>query len=271
MCTDRQCPSRSCVWPNIDSKSLLRVSGDSAQVPVRASLSLGPTICVGILLLTMGCSTTTPLIAPAQDWTPVPPTVLIVPPDARVALLTVGGMEEERADWSQEARANLDWALEEVLRTKGIGTLRYEHVEGAVPWQREDAPIIKLHEAVGSAVRRAPLLPTQAGKRPNLEYSLGPAVHRLKEAYGADYALFVHNKTTHASGGRVAVSLIAAFGGVSVPLGMQVAFASLVDLDDGKVIWFRDPFIQGTAFSGDIREREGAQAVVEVLLEGLPL
>ena len=116
-----------------------------------------------------------------------------------------------------------------------------------------------------------PRLPTQARKRPNLEYSLGPAVHRLKEVYGADYALFVHNQTTHASGGRVAVSLIAAVGGVAVPLGVQVAFASLVDLEDGRIIWFRDPFIQGTAFSGDIRNREGANAIVEVLLEGLPL
>ena len=142
---------------------------------------------------------------------------------------------------------------------------------GSVPWQAEDAQVVKLHEAVGTAVRLAPILPTQAGKRPRLEYSLGSAVHRLRDAHSADYALFVHNRTTHASGGRVAVSLIAAVGGVSVPLGMQIAFASLVDLRDGKVIWFRDPLIQGTAFSADVRDREGARDAVDILLEGLPL
>ena len=225
------------------------------------------------LMLATACATTPPpLIAPAADWRPVPsPTVLIVPPDARLAVLTAGGIEEERADWTQTGRANLRSALEDVLRSQQVATIGYEDADGPVPWSPEDAPVVKLHEAVGRAVGFADQLPTQAGKKPHLEYSLGPAVHRLRSAYGADYALFVHNRVTHASGGRVAVSLLAAIGGVSVPLGMQVGFASLVDLEDGRVIWFRSPFMEGTAFSPDVRETDGARALAESLLEGLPL
>ena len=69
----------------------------------------------------------------------------------------------------------------------------------------------------------------------------------------------------------MAVSLLAAVGGVAVPLGMQVGFASLVDLEDGRVIWFRSPFVQGTAFSPDVRDAAGAKALAEALLDGLPL
>ena len=230
--------------------------------------------CIGLVFAVTGCATNTntPLLAPGQDWTPpTSPTVLIVPPDVTQALLTTGELEEVRVDWTEKARANLNSALEDVLGTRGIATVPYDVVEGSVAWNAEDAPIIKLHKAVGLAIRSASILPTQATKRPYLDYSLGPAVSRLKETYGADYALFVHTKTTHASGGRIAVSLLAALGDVNVPWGKSVMFASLVDHTDGSVIWVRDPFVSDTLGTADLRERKEASSAVEVLLEGFPL
>ena len=130
----------------------------------------------------------------------------------------------------------------------------------------------QLHEAVGIAVLAAPGLPTQAAKRPHLEYGLGGAVKRLKDRYGSDYALFVHTKATYSSGGRIVLGLITAVGGISLSQGTQIGFASLVDLDDGKVIWFRHPLTEGTWFNNaDGRTSDGAVVLAEALLEGLPL
>ena len=229
-------------------------------------------VCGGLLSILLGCTAVPPLIAPPVGWSPPPsPKVLIVPPDVRAAVLTTGGIEQERVDWTRAAQSNVQEAIIKEFSRRGLDAVNYEVVPGSIRWNREDASIIKLHEAVGTSIQFSGLLPTQFKKRPHLEYSLGNSVQKLKRVYDADFALFLHSKTTHASGGRVAVSILAAVGGVSVPLGFQTAFVSLVDLAEGRIIWYRNPYIQGTAFSADIRKPEGASLFVTRLLEELPL
>ena len=55
--------------------------------------------------------------------------------------------------------------------------------------------------------------------------------------------------------------------GIGVSLGQQVGFASLVDLNDGRVVWFN---LLNSA-TGDVRNAEGAKAAVAMLLDGVPL
>jgi hypothetical protein len=56
--------------------------------------------------------------------------------------------------------------------------------------------------------------------------------------------------------------------GVGVPLGGQYAYASLVDLRTGNVIWFNTVI---AAPGQDMRDPEGAQSLVGVLMRGAPL
>jgi hypothetical protein len=60
----------------------------------------------------------------------------------------------------------------------------------------------------------------------------------------------------------------AALLGVSVPLGQQQVFASLVDLRTGRVVWFN---VAVAGPQADMRSQEGAQSLCRSLLKGVPL
>jgi len=66
----------------------------------------------------------------------------------------------------------------------------------------------------------------------------------------------------------VAVAVDLAILGVGVPLGGQQAFASLVDLRTGNVIWFN---VAQAAPSEDMRQAEGATGFVNRLMRDAPL
>ena len=130
--------------------------------------------------------------------------------------------------------------------------------------------MIRLYDIVGDSILGAAQLPTKRLLRDetgDLDYSLGDTVLELGDSYSADYALLFHVNASYASAGRAVVAVIAAVGGVSLQTNAQTAFASLVDLRDGKIIWF------GTTDGVyvDTREQHGAQTLVEGILAELPL
>jgi hypothetical protein len=91
-------------------------------------------------------------------------------------------------------------------------------------------------------------------------------VRPLREATGADYALFTWIRDSYASGQRKATMLaLALLGAISVG-GEQVGYASLVDLRSGRVVWFK----RLDRMSGDLREPATAKETVETLLKGFP-
>ena len=59
----------------------------------------------------------------------------------------------------------------------------------------------------------------------------------------------------------------AALAGIALQGGMQVGFASLVDLETGDVIWVNRLISQ----AGDLRTVEPARKAVDELLAGFPL
>lgn len=245
-----------------------RLGREVIRLPFRSRLP----VCTGLLVVFAGC-TTTPLVDPDPDWMPpASASVLIVPPDSRMVLLSVGGMPEERADWSSQARANLRDALANTFGIRGVSVVSYPVHGDVVPWRPEDAPLVKLHEAVGGAILASFILPTQRERRPYLDYGLGGAVRRLHDDFGADFALFVRCNAAYASGGRVALGVLAAIGGVGIDMGTLTGFASLVDLRDGRVVWFRELVPRGTALAiADPRDPEGATVLADLLLEDVPL
>jgi hypothetical protein len=83
-----------------------------------------------------------------------------------------------------------------------------------------------------------------------------------------DYALFLHAEDSFASTGRVALQVLGIAGcfvGFCAPNmggGSQFAYASLVDLRTGEVVWFN--VLQSKI--GDIRTDVGAAEMVERLV-----
>ena len=132
----------------------------------------------------------------------------------------------------------------------------------------ELAQLNALHGAVAEAVFLHHMLgiaklPTKDGL---LNWTLGDAVQPLRDKTGADYALFFWVRDSYASAERKAAMIALALLGVGVSGGMQIGYASLVDLKDGRVVWFNNL----ARMSGDLREAKAAEETVEALLRNFP-
>jgi len=203
--------------------------------------------------------------------------LLVMRPDVTVNSLTTGGMSEPRADWTEQARANIITALQTEQAGRGgkvlVMTRRNELQNISV---EKVADLERLHYAVGNSIAlhkfSGAALPTKRGK--GLEYTLGEDAVSLGRQSGYDYALFLYAQDNIASTGRVALQVLGVAGcfiGFCAPSGgsNQFAYASLVDLRTGEVVWFNvlstGSQLPGVKF-GDIRTPEGAAQMVERLV-----
>lgn len=197
--------------------------------------------------------------------------LLVMQPDINVGVLTAGGMVEPREDWVEAARRNVTQSLISRQNRQGRRTkvARSREDTGGDPALVED--LTDLHNMVGAAIMLHKYstfpLPT---KRDKFDWTLGERAIEFGAKAQYDYALFLHAQDSFSSGGRVALQILGALGcgfGVCVmPTGgTQVAFASLVDLRTGKVVWFN----MLASSAGDIRTTEGADKMVEKLLESM--
>lgn len=203
--------------------------------------------------------------------------LLVLRPDISVGTVTTGGMSEPRADWTEQARANIVAAIKAQQSERGGKVLvaeRRERVAGVdadtvADIERLNAVVdesIVLHKYFGA------YLPTK--RRRGLDYTLGEDAVQFGRKTGFDYMLFLHAEDERASSGRTALQVLGIAGciiGFCAPSGgqNQLAYASLVDLHTGEVVWFNvlrtGSDLPGVTF-GDIRTPEGAALMVERLL-----
>ena len=214
-------------------------------------------------LMLAACTTTN--VRSASGLPAAPPKearILLVQPDIELSLLTVAGLLEPRADWTTSGRANIASAVEATLRDKAHS---FTALDPSTAMEGRNGQLLRLHGAVGQSIQWFGHLPTKKG---SFDWTLGGGARTLGETYDADYALFVYGRGSYSSGARVAAMIGMAALGVSIPMGSQQVFASLVDLKTGQVVWFN----QSLAGPGaDMRTPEGAALLTESMLKGLPL
>jgi hypothetical protein len=172
--------------------------------------------------------------------------LIVMRPDVTVGLLTAGGLVEPRADWTEKARSNLLKALAEQQAGRGGRTRILETRAGIAEVSADQvADLERLHAAVGASIALhkylGATLPTK--RRQGLDWTLGEDAVAFGRATGMDYALFLHAEDSFASSGRVALQVLGIAGcliGFCAPQGGggQSAYASLVDLRTGEVVWF---------------------------------
>lgn len=204
--------------------------------------------------------------------------LLVMRPDVTVGSVKAGGLTEPRADWTEAARANLIAALRAQQAGRGGQTLILDRRDAIAGVSADTiAELERLHSAVGSSIALHKFLgaelPTKRGR--GLDYTLGADAVRLGQATGYDYALFLHAEDSIADTGRVALQVLGIAGcfvGFCAPNiggGGQSAYASLVDLRTGEVVWF-NVLQAGTQVAGikmgDLRKPEGATQLVDRLL-----
>ena len=135
-------------------------------------------VIAGLAAALSGCvSPVTSHIAPDAGWAPESARVLVMPPDTRIQVVTTGGLYEERADWTQESRANLTAALGEALSARSVQIVPYREFGETIPWDPDHAPMIRLYGAVGDAIRVADQLPTKRRLRGVRGSGLQPGRH----------------------------------------------------------------------------------------------
>lgn len=203
--------------------------------------------------------------------------LLVMRPDVTVNSLTTGGMAEPRADWTEQARANIISAIKAQQAGRG-GDVKVLSRRDELQGISADtvAQLERLHAAVGNSIAlhryMGAALPTK--RRQGLDWTLGQDAVALGRATGFDYALFLHAEDNVASTGRTALQVLGIAGcviGFCAPSGgaNQFAYASLVDLRTGEVVWFNvlqtGSQLPGVTF-GDIRKPEGAAQMVDRLL-----
>ena len=235
-------------------------------VPCRAVILL---LVSAVLIACEGCVTTTSQRGDRCATPPPSTNVLLIEPDIILFELTAGGLEEPRADWTETAKVNVGKKLEEILQKTGDKLIPHQPPEKAPDRMHAHGQILKLHEVVGQTVlihKYIPIysLPTKEGC---FDWGLGECVNSLKKDTGADYALFVYLRDSYTSPGRAALMVAAALFGVGLQGGVQLGFASLVDLQTGQIVWFN----RLISPVGDLRTPEAAEKAIQELLVNIPL
>ena len=203
-------------------------------------------------------------LAPGFYARPAGSKLVIVPADMELFSISAGGVSEPRADWTESAQRNFRAAL--AARREQLGANVVELQDADLD---EFAELNALQRAVAEAVfvhhtGMGMKLPT---KNERLDWSLGEAVQPLKAKTGADYALFTWIRDSYASTERKATMIAMALLGAISAGGEQTGYASLVDLNSGRVVWFNDL----RRMSGDLRDAKAAVETVETLLTGFPV
>ncbi len=201
-------------------------------------------------------------LAPGFSHLPKGATIVIMPADIELFSMSAGGVLEPKADWTETATRHLKAGF--VKRKEKLGLRTVELAEKDADELHE---VNTLHAAVARAIDLHHFgnlaLPTKEGK---LDWSLAEAVAPVKKASGADYALFSWIRDSYASAERKAAMIGLALLGVGISAGIQVGYASLVDLNTGQVVWF-NRMARG---HGDLREAEPAAETVDALLTAFP-
>jgi hypothetical protein len=196
--------------------------------------------------------------------------IVLMRPTVRVGSQSTAGMFEPNADWTAQARENIERELSAVQRSLGNEVIRLE--DGPAGTDPLIAQYSSLFGAVAHSVMeyqffRGNRLPTKKRDKKALNWGVGPGLASLQSLRGADYALFIWTHDAYGSTGRKllqAAVFLAAF--LPVGSGEHQGYAGLIDLRTGELVWLNADMSMG----GDVRTPEGTQKRVAQLLEGFP-
>jgi hypothetical protein len=228
------------------------------------------TITAALALIMLACAgpaqAQSKNLAPGFASLPKGATVAIMPTDIELFSISAGGVFEPKADWTEAASKHFRDALMQKNQTLGLSAIELAQKDA-----EEADEINSLHGAIARAIAMHHFgnlkLPTKDGK---LDWSMGESVQPIKKATSADYALFSFVRDSYASDERKAAMVaiaILTLGRAALTMGVQTGYASLVDLNTGRVVWFNQ-LQRGT---GDLREPEKAAETIDALLREFPV
>jgi hypothetical protein len=195
--------------------------------------------------------------------------IILMRPNVRVGAQSTGGMFEPNADWTAQARENIERELTAVQQQLGNEVVRVD--DGPAGGDPVLSQYSKLFVAVADAVKeyqffKGNRLPTKKANKNVFEWGVGPGLATLPSLQGADYALFIMTFDAYGSTGRKLLQATALLVPFWLTSGVHEGYAGLVDLRTGELVWLN----ADNAMGGDVRTPEGTQKRVRQLLEGFP-
>jgi hypothetical protein len=197
--------------------------------------------------------------------------VVLLPVDVDVKEMSAGGVEEEVPDWSLKAEENIRSAL--LIATGqegGCCVTRAVDSSSLTPEERES---LEEHLALFNTVAANAMwvdLPGNSAwhfKSEKFDYTLGDGLSFLKTRYGIDAGLIILGEDVVSTGGRKAMAILAAAGGLYVPLGHTILVGGLVDFETGDLLWLNHTVSAGNA---DLRDPASSLNLARKLMEDYP-
>lgn len=233
-----------------------------------ALLALAFVLCLSVPARGLAQAAAAPVankyLAPGFSGPSAKDAVVLMPVDVELFSLSAGGVAEPKADWTAAAQKYMQTAITQKqaqlkLATQQMSDADADEFAEQVSLHAAVAGSIALHHGVGGVWQ----LPTKAGV---LDWSFGDAMQPLRDKTGARYALFIWVRDSYASSERKAAMVALALLGVGLVGGVQTGYASLVDLQSGRVVWFN----RLARTTGDLREAGPAKESIDALLSGFP-
>jgi hypothetical protein len=225
-----------------------------------------------MMSVAVACTTTQTRVTKTLPEKPAAGTgILVLKPDIELSLLTASGLTEPNAQWSQDALTNVQANLTSVLQGRQQQFIALD--QDTIVSGRSNQ-ILRLHDAVASSILMFNYglmsLPTKPAK--DFNWTLGPGAIELARSLAAGsnakYALITLGRGSYASGGRWALAIAGAALRASVPMGGQQIYASLIELETGKIVWFN---VATAGPQDDMRKPEGARGLITTLMKDVPL
>ncbi len=168
----------------------------------------------------------------------IPRKILLLPLDVSVYRVGVGGVAERAEDLAKTVRGE----IEEELRGATSTEKKIEFVAlpalDAEAQARLDEHVALFDQVAGAALRHSQGAAAWPQKVARFDYGVGDGLRFLKQATGADAALFVGGRSNvPTTSSYVAGALMIVTGFVMVPQARSTAVAGVIDLDTGNVVW----------------------------------
>lgn len=246
---------------------LLPATGTCPRNKLRKCLPL----LLGAALLLSGCVSTQVRTVKDTGGQPlrIDGSVVLVEADIELSELLVGGAVEPRKEWTQAARRLYPQAARDALQSQGIAMRPDFTLPADAGPENRLRQLHLLNQAVSLSIleySRASGTGGLRNKHGKFDWTLGPGVAELRQATGADYALFTYIRDSYTSSGRAAMRVVGfVLLGGDIGGGTQVGLASLVDLRSGQVVW-HNLLLDET---GDLRDTPGARETADDLLKGI--
>jgi len=220
-------------------------------------------IVLSVIILS-GCSSNKAIVA-IDYFPPQTKTIVLLESDIELSEHTVGGMLVPKSDWTKLAKENLNKAIQNKLNSIRANV---KNISENNALDQKGIQLMKTMAAMGNTVLihnfiANASLPT---KKDNPVWSMGKETSYLKQKYNADYGLFFFVRDQFTSDARQATKIFAALLGIQMAAAIQQAYAGIVDLENGKLVWFNHLL----KTSGDTRTQKGANEMIFELMKDMP-